>query len=774
MRIGSKINLSFLLIFLVIASVAGYVINSYSTQILKARSLDEILHTNGSKAEHVRTFLRSEAEVVESLASSTTFHDFLIQNPSSNQYWIDKDITSQRLNRSIGAVKQIYELFILDKNGKVVVSTDATHEGLDRSQDPYFTGAKSGVFIKDLYYSQTVNKYTYSVSYPILDDQTKALLGVMVARMDPETLFGIIKNEITPSSTEDNFLINKDFYLLTPTKFLGADNILKRRIITANSVACFDSTAATLVNFKDYRGADAIGTRYYIPETGWCLITKIDQSEVLAPNRQLFYIFIIIFIISVILFILIGFIVSRNIIRPIHELRDEMAIIERGNWNYKVRIKSRDEVSELFQSFNTMVQAVKKSHAEVNKKVQEQTFEIIKKQRYMEDQQRATLNILEDVDEEKSKLQSEEQKLDSIIHSIGDAVFVVDNDLNITLVNNVASALCGYSASEMIGHYYGNFLKFFLENGADKSIGDDFIQDAISSGKIKEMANHTVLLTKDGEKIPVSDSAAPLKDDDGNILGCVVVFRDVAKERALDRAKTEFVSLASHQLRTPLTYINWYSEMLLNDKEGKLSKAQVNYADEVRKGSKRMVDLINGLLNVSRLEAGTLGIDRKKLNIIEIAKDLVKEIGISAKEKGINIVEEYSKNDITIYHDSKLVRILFQNLISNAVKYTPNNGKVRVSVSARGDKINIVVSDTGYGIPKDQQDRIFQKFFRAANIMTKDTTGTGLGLYIVKSIIDQSKGKIWFKSQVNKGTSFFMQLPIKGIDKKEGTKSLEA
>lgn len=790
MRIGAKINLYFILTFLVIILATGYTIGVFANRALKNDAFTQVTETNGSKVENIRTFLKSEKEVMASLGASTVFRTFLQQDPNSSQYWTQKEISTQRLDRSAISIGQINELFILDKNGKIVASTNRDHEGLDRSSDSYFINSQKDVYIKDFYISDITGKYSYAVSAPIIDDQTKKLLGIVVARMEPENLFSIVGYEVTPSPSEDNFLVNKNKYLITPTKFIGEYDILKKQIITANTTACFDPAEINatsdpnnttvqhtdheaLVSFVDYRGMNVIGTHLYIPETGWCLITEIDQSEVLAPSYQLLYIFIIVFIMSVLLFLLVGFILSKKIVKPIHELRDEMAIIEKGNWDYKVKIKTKDEVGELFKSFDAMVQAVKRSRAEVNSKVKAQTAKIIDKQKDMEDQQKAVLNILEDVDDEKTKAQAEEAKLDSIVHSIGDAVFVVDRDLNIELVNDVTSDLCGYSVNEMIGHYYSDFLKFFPESDAEKTIGDNFILDAIKSGQVKEMANHTVLLTKNGERVPVADSAAPLKDSDGNITGCVVVFRDVAKERALDRAKTEFVSLASHQLRTPLTYINWYSEMLVNDKNSHLTKEQVSYATEVRKGSKKMVDLINALLNVSRLEAGTLGIDRKKLNIISIAKDLVKEFAIESKVKDINITENYSKNDITIYHDPKLVRILFQNLISNAVKYTPNKGKVKVSVTTKGSNINIAVSDNGYGIPKNQQNRIFQKFFRAENIVTKDTSGTGLGLYIVKSIVDQSKGKIWFKSVINKGTTFFIQLPVKGIDKKEGTKRLE-
>jgi signal transduction histidine kinase len=287
------------------------------------------------------------------------------------------------------------------------------------------------------------------------------------------------------------------------------------------------------------------------------------------------------------------------------------------------------------------------------------------------------------------------------------------------------------------------------------------------------MGNHTLLIRKDKIKVPVADSAAPLKDSAGKVIGCVVVFRDVEEERRVDQAKTEFVSLASHQLRTPLATIKWYIEMLIGGDAGKINDEQKKYLQEVYIGNERMVELVNALLNVSRIELGTFAVEPKKVSIVGIAKDVVHELSLLISEKKIKINEKYDKKIGDMSLDPRLMHMVFQNLLSNSVKYTPSGGQVDIEIKTKNDDVFVMVKDTGYGIPKKDQKQIFTKMFRADNIKEKDATGTGLGLYIVKSIVEKSAGgKIWFESVKDEGTTFYFTIPRDGMKKKTGSKTL--
>lgn len=228
----------------------------------------------------------------------------------------------------------------------------------------------------------------------------------------------------------------------------------------------------------------------------------------------------------------------------------------------------------------------------------------------------------------------------------------------------------------------------------------------------------------------------------------------------IDKAKTEFVSVASHQLRAPVTAVNWYTEMLLSGDAGKLNKKQKEYLKEVYKGNQRIIELINALLSISRLELGTLAIDREPINIVALAQKTIDEQKPEIQKKKIALSVTLKKIP-SFKNDAKLIEMIIQNLLSNAIKYTPKKGKITISISQDKQKksLLITISDTGYGIPKNEQAKIFSKLFRAENVKNKEQ-GTGLGLYIIKSIVDRMDGKIWFESKEAKGTTFYVSIPM--------------
>lgn len=243
--------------------------------------------------------------------------------------------------------------------------------------------------------------------------------------------------------------------------------------------------------------------------------------------------------------------------------------------------------------------------------------------------------------------------------------------------------------------------------------------------------------------------------------------------RSLDLAKDEFVSIASHQLRTPLTALKGYVGMLLDGDAGPINDKQREYLVEIKNSNDRMIGLITALLNVSRVDLGVFIVEPKQLNLKKVAEDALNDIGMKINEKKIRIETNFEKDLPLISADLNIVRMIFQNLFTNAVKYTSAEGKINISIGKSGSDILISVADNGYGIPKDVQSKIFTKMFRADNARVKDPDGTGLGLYIIKSTLEKTGGKIWFKSTENKGSTFYVTLPLEGMKKKEGTRRLE-
>jgi two-component system phosphate regulon sensor histidine kinase PhoR len=266
---------------------------------------------------------------------------------------------------------------------------------------------------------------------------------------------------------------------------------------------------------------------------------------------------------------------------------------------------------------------------------------------------------------------------------------------------------------------------------------------------------------KDNVDMAVYISAMPIILNN-EIIGAIEVFRNITQEKEIDKIKSEFVFLASHQLRTPLSTINWYVEMLLSGDAGPITEDQKKYLQEVYAGNHRMVEMVNDLLNVSRLDLGTLPVQLVPINIFDLIIETEKESAGIIEDNHLTINKTVNKDLLEIFSDTKMMRMLLQNLITNAIKYTPPKGTISISVEPQNKKeFKITISDTGYGIPETSKTKIFTKLYRAENVMEKEITGTGLGLYMVKSIVEQFGGKIWFESIENVGTKFFVTFPYK-------------
>lgn len=233
-----------------------------------------------------------------------------------------------------------------------------------------------------------------------------------------------------------------------------------------------------------------------------------------------------------------------------------------------------------------------------------------------------------------------------------------------------------------------------------------------------------------------------------------------AKLAQANKMKTEFVSIASHQLRTPLAGVRWSMNLLNSGTLGKFSEEQEKYLVLVKEGNERMIRLVNDLLDVSRIEMGRVVLIPRETNLYILIEKIIKNFTPICQASNTQIVLDADETLPNVYSDPDKLYMVIQNLIDNAIKYSKGKGEIKVVLKREDGFIKTSIEDHGVGIPEKQKKFIFQKFFRSDNIMKYQTIGTGLGLFIAKSIIEQSKGKVWFESKEGEGTTFYFTLPM--------------
>ncbi len=391
----------------------------------------------------------------------------------------------------------------------------------------------------------------------------------------------------------------------------------------------------------------------------------------------------------------------------------------------------KDELGTLSRAFNTMSGKLKESYTTLEQKVRDRTQD----------------------------LEGAKAKDEAILSNLGEGIAVTDETGKLIYFNKAAEQITGVGMAQGLPDTWQKEYGTFYPDTITPLPTE--LQPLVLALEGKTVFDVPLFLRN--KKIPegkfISVTATPVLQD-GKKIGGVAIFRDMTKERKIDKVKTEFVSLASHQLRTPTTSIRWYAEMLLGEKEvGTLNETQRKYLREIYRSDRRMIDLVNSLLNVSRIELGTFGPQQRQTDIMKVMSSILQDLSIQISEKKVVIQYDPKPHVLNIQTDPQLLRIVLSNLITNAIEYTQKDGTISCAVTQVDDVIQITISDTGCGIPYDEQSNIFTKFFRADNARIIKPDGNGLGLYITKSIIESLGGSISFTSSEGVGTIFTVVMP---------------
>ena len=430
-------------------------------------------------------------------------------------------------------------------------------------------------------------------------------------------------------------------------------------------------------------------------------------------------------LISCLVVIAIALVVSHRIVTPIRQVTGAARAIGRGEFDQEIQVTGSSEVGILAEEFNSM-----------------------------------RWNLKSAVE----KLTEEEKKMTAIVNSIAEGLILVDSSNRVLHINPAAERLLDLSADNIdkdITEIIQNEELIHIFEEDQRQILQHKPTEQIPSKDEGINLISEITLARYNEKLVLRIIASPFLNENGLILGTVYLFDDITREKEIDQMKSDFISLVSHELRTPLTSIIGFVSFILDGKAGAINDRQRNSLARVQRQSKRLAALINDLLDISRIESGRIQMEQESISILEIVTQRLEEIRPQADEKSIRLALTAPESIPDILGDEARMGQVFTNLIGNAIKFTPDSGEVSVKVEADGNLLHVEVIDTGPGIPAEERQKVFDKFYQLSDISTRQQGGSGLGLSITKSIVEAHGGKLWIDDgNQGKGSNFQFVLPL--------------
>ncbi len=365
------------------------------------------------------------------------------------------------------------------------------------------------------------------------------------------------------------------------------------------------------------------------------------------------------------------------------------------------------------------------------------------------------------------------QKADIIINSISDGVLLIGANNLIQVFNPGAAKISTWPQNEAAGLDYRSVMKFV--DSKNQALPDSLhpIYQTLSTGN-SVRDNTAILLTKNGTPLSVDVGVSPLVENN-KVIGAVAILRDVEEQRKQEKQRADFISTASHEMRTPVAAIEGYLALALNDKVSKIDAKARSYLDKAHASTQHLGKLFQDLLTSAKADDGRLSNHPIVIEMGDFVEKLVEDLRFSAEKKGlllellmgghqrtdantIDVSKKVVKPLLYVHVDPDRLREVITNLFDNAVKYT-ESGRISIGITGDKDVVQFHIADTGPGIPKEDQSHLFQKFYRVDNSATRTIGGTGLGLYICRKIVELYGGRIWVESEPGKGSTFYINLP---------------
>lgn len=451
-----------------------------------------------------------------------------------------------------------------------------------------------------------------------------------------------------------------------------------------------------------------IGARPIYDETNnivGVLNFEADMSDVYSQLQTINSIFAKGTVLAITVTALLGILVARTITRPLTEMKQQAQVMATGDFSQKVDVTGNDEISQLGMTFNDLNDKLKLAQATT---------------------------------------EGERKKLSSVLSNMSDGVIATDRVGAITLMNAPAAKLINRSFEDIQGQSLMDVL----------DLGDQI--DDIS--EVEETGSMIIDLSSENKHLLLKANFSVVEDEHHEMNGFISVISDVTEQERVDQERREFVSNVSHELRTPLTTMRSYIEAL-NDGAWKDQEIAPRFLDVTQNETDRMIRLVNDLLQLTKMDHKESGLMKKRVEFVGFFQQIIDRFEMN-KDENMNFEQNLSKKSIYVWIDEDKITQVLDNVISNAVKYSPEGGTIRFSAHSTRKQLRISISDEGIGMPADTVDKIFERFYRVDKSRAREMGGTGLGLAIAREIIDAHHGKIWAESKEGRGTTVLFTLPL--------------
>jgi PAS domain S-box-containing protein len=439
-----------------------------------------------------------------------------------------------------------------------------------------------------------------------------------------------------------------------------------------------------------------------------------------------------------------------------------------SGWSFKLIFKreqtlmaSVELLTEEKEKNNEEVERLDKSAqqlAEQDRKLKSINIELNKRLNQLKSSEKSIIRAFSDLQTARKRIEEERNKTNAIISNFVDPIIVLDNAGKINLINPAAREIFGFKDDDLGAEISAD--NNFSMNNFKKIIDIAYEVKTSKELKTKNEKEEEVLITVAGQELTYKVITAQVLDSSKGKLGDMKIFYNLTREKMIDKMKSEFISIAAHQLRTPLSAIKWVIKMVLDGDVGKLNEEQKEFLKKGYDSNERIIGLVNDMLNVSRIEEGRFGYTFNKENFYDLIDGINKHVSNAMESRSIKFELDIPKKLPNVYMDKTKMDLALTNLVENAIKYTPEYGKILLKVELGEKFIKVRVKDNGVGIPKKDQPKLFSKFFRAENVIRMQTEGSGLGLFMVRNIIKRHGGEITFESKEGQGTEFVFTLPI--------------